>query len=59
MCIRGATIGDHRIERVLLDLDSSVNLIPYSVYLELGSSELKPSNCTLRLADRLFRTFRG
>jgi len=40
-------IGDHKIERELLDLGSSVNLIPYSVYLELGSGELKPSNCTL------------
>jgi len=28
-------------------LGSSVNLIPYSVYLELGLGELKPSNCTL------------
>jgi len=40
-------IGNHKIERALLDLGSSVNLIPYSVYLELGSGELKPSNCTL------------
>jgi len=39
-----------------LDLGSSVNLIPYSVYLELGLGELQPSNCTLQLADRSVRT---
>ena len=38
-------IGNHKIERALLDLGSSVNLIPYSVYLELGLGELKPSAC--------------
>ena len=42
-------IGNHKIERALLDLDSSVNLISYSVYLELGLGELKPSNYTLHL----------
>ena len=29
-------IGDHLIERALLDLGASVNLMPYSVYLQLG-----------------------
>ena len=52
-------IGNHKIEKKLLDLGSSVNLIPYSVNLELGSGELKPSNCTLHLADRSIRTPRG
>ena len=52
-------IGNHKIERALLDLGSSVNLIPYSVYLELGLGELQPSNCTLQLADRSVRTPRG
>ena len=52
-------MGNHKIERTLLDLGSSINLIPYSVYLELGLGELKPSNCTLQLADRSVRTPRG
>jgi len=52
-------IGNHKIEWALLDLGSSVNLIPYYVYLELGLGELKPSNCTLQLADRSVRTPRG
>ena len=40
-------------------MGSSVNLIPYSVYLELGLGELQPSNCNLQLADRSVTTSRG
>jgi hypothetical protein len=36
----------------LLDLGASVNLLPYSVYLQLGLGELKPTTMTLQLADR-------
>jgi hypothetical protein len=35
-----------------LDLGPSVNLLPYSVYLQLGLGELKPTTMTLQLADR-------
>jgi len=52
-------IGNHKIERALLDLGYSVNLIPYSVYLELGLGEWKPSNWTLQLADRSVKTDRA
>ena len=45
-------IGIHKIKRILLGLGSSVNLTPYSVYLELGLGEVKPSKYTLQLADR-------
>ena len=37
------TIGNHHIERELLDLGASVNLLQYSVYLQLGLGELKPT----------------
>ena len=40
------------VERTLLDLGASVNLLPYSVYKQLGLSELKPTTITLSLADR-------
>ncbi|XP_026454318.1 uncharacterized protein LOC113355622 [Papaver somniferum] len=46
------TIGDHIIDRALLDLGTSVNLLPYSVYEKLGLGELKPTHVTLQLADR-------
>jgi hypothetical protein len=45
-------IGVSQINRALLDLGASVNLIPYSVYLQLGLGELKPTMVTLQLADR-------
>jgi hypothetical protein len=42
-----------------LDLGASVNLLPYSVYLQLGLGELKPTSMTLQLADRLVKVPRG
>jgi hypothetical protein len=46
-------IGFSQIERALLNLGPSINLLPYSVYLQLGLGELKPTSKTLQLADRL------
>ena len=45
-------IGGTCIDKALLDLGASVNLLPYSVYKKLGLGELKPTNITLSLADR-------
>ena len=45
-------IGVSQIERALLDLGESVNLLPYSIYVQLGLGELKPTSMTLQLADR-------
>ncbi|RVW19323.1 hypothetical protein CK203_090381 [Vitis vinifera] len=45
-------IGGTQVEKALLDLGASVNLLPYSVYKELGLGELKPTSITLSLADR-------
>jgi hypothetical protein len=45
-------IGVSQINKVLLDLEASVNLLPYSVYLQLGLGELKPTTVMLQLADR-------
>ena len=52
-------IGDHHIEKALLDLGASVNLIPYSVYEELGLGELKRTHVTLQLADASIRYPKG
>jgi hypothetical protein len=46
------TIRVSHIEKALLDLGASVNLLPYSGYLQLGLGELKPTSMTLQLADR-------
>ena len=48
-------IGDYRIEHALLDLGVSVNLLLYSVYLQLNLCELKSTSTTLLLADRLVK----
>ena len=45
-------IGGTCVEKALLDLGASVNLLPYSVYKQLGLGELKPTTITLSLADR-------
>ncbi|KAL6319983.1 hypothetical protein AAG906_037060 [Vitis piasezkii] len=43
-------IGDSYVERALLDLGASVNLLPYSIYKKLGLGELKATTITLSLA---------
>ncbi|XP_058208240.1 uncharacterized protein LOC131321253 [Rhododendron vialii] len=53
------TIGGKRVEQTLLDLGASVNLLPYSVYQELGLGEMKPTRVTLQLANRSVRIPRG
>ena len=45
-------IGGTCIDKSLLDLGASVNLLPYSVYKQLGLGELKPTHITLSLVDR-------
>ena len=47
------------IDKALLDLGASVNLLPYSVYKQLGLGEIKPTNITLSLADRLVKIPKG
>ena len=42
-----------------LDLGASVNLMPYSIYLQLGLGELKPTHVELQLADRSIRKPNG
>ena len=52
-------IGGNCIDKSLLDLGASVNLLPYSVYKQLGLGELKPTNITLSLADRSVKIPKG
>jgi len=52
-------IGEHKIEKALLDLRASVNLLPYLVFQSLNLSELKPTYITLLLADRSVKVPRG
>ncbi|WKA06749.1 hypothetical protein VitviT2T_024634 [Vitis vinifera] len=52
-------IGGKVVEKALLDLGASVNLLPYSVYKQLGLGKLKPTSITLSLADRSVKIPRG
>ena len=52
-------ISGNCIEKSLLDLGASVNLMPYSVYKQFGLGELKPTNITLSLADRSVKIPKG
>ena len=52
-------IGGICVEKVLLDLGASVNLLPYSMYRQLGLGELKPTSITLSLADRSIKIPKG
>ena len=52
-------IGGTCINKALLDLGASVNLLPYSVYRQLGLGEMKPTNITLSLVDRSVKIPKG
>ena len=52
-------IGGTSIDKALLDLGASINLLPYSMYKQLGLWELKPTNITLSLADRSMKIPKG
>ena len=52
-------IGGNCIDKSLLDLGASVNLMPHSIYIQLGLGDLKPTNITLSLADRSVKIPKG
>ena len=52
-------IGNQRVDQALLDLGASVNLLPFTVYKQLGLGELRPTRVTLQLADRSVKVPRG
>ena len=52
-------IGGTCVEKALLDLGASVNLLPYSVYKKLRLGELKPTTITLSLANRSVKIPKG
>jgi hypothetical protein len=52
-------VGQKEIDKALLDLGAGVNLLPYSVYQQLGLGELKPTTVILQLADPSIKKPRG
>ena len=47
------------MEKSLLDLGARVNLLPYSMYMQLGLGEIKPISITLSLTDRSIKIPKG
>ena len=52
-------VGNSKLGHALVDLGASVNLLSYSLYVDLGLRELDPTNITLQLADRSVEILRG
>ena len=52
-------IGGTCVEKALLDLGASVNLLPYSMYKKLGLGELKPNTIILSPIDRSIKIPKG
>ena len=45
------TIGGTTLERAMLDLGASINLMPFTIYEQLGLNDLKKTTMSLLLAD--------
>jgi hypothetical protein len=52
-------IGSTEIGKALLNLGVGVNLLPYSMYHQLGLRELKPTTTILQLANRSIKKPKG
>ena len=52
-------VGNSKLGHALVDLGASVNLLPYSIYVELGLRELELTNINLQLVDRSVKIPRG
>ncbi|MBE2321312.1 retroviral-like aspartic protease, partial [Solirubrobacter sp. CPCC 204708] len=52
-------LGDHYVDRALVDFGASVNILPYSVYAKMDLGELKPTPTVLQFADRSTKVPRG
>ena len=52
-------IGNSIFERALCDLGASINLMPLSIFKQLGLGEARPTTVTLQLADISLKHSRG
>ena len=52
-------IGNSIFERALCDLGASINLMPLSIFRQLGLGEDRPTTVTLQLADRSLKHSQG
>ena len=57
--IISCTLGDYMIERPLLNLGASVNLLPFFMYLQFGLGVLKTHLCYLTVSRPLCKETEG
>nr|GEW15644.1 reverse transcriptase domain-containing protein [Tanacetum cinerariifolium] len=57
--IRAVRINQSLSYNALANLDASINLVPYSLYVKLSLKTLKPTKMGVRLADRSFQYLVG
>ena len=53
------TLGETKVDKAMLDLGASINVLPHSLYESLELGELRPTNVVIQLADRLTSIPRG
>ena len=46
------TIGNTQLEKAMLDLGASINVMPYSIYVSLKLGPLNKTGVVIQLADR-------
>jgi hypothetical protein len=51
--------GSSSVNYTLADLGASVNLMPYSIFENLGLEDLAPTRMSISLADRSVKYLRG
>ncbi|XP_017604891.1 uncharacterized protein LOC108451749 [Gossypium arboreum] len=51
--------GSLNVEKVLTDLGTNMNLIPYKMFKEQGLREPKPTRISIQIADRSIKYLRG
>ncbi|KAA0050551.1 uncharacterized protein E5676_scaffold945G00040 [Cucumis melo var. makuwa] len=54
MFLLPCTIGNRNISNAMLDLGASINVMPLSVFKDLGLNELEKTSICIQLADRSF-----
>ncbi|KAK5836570.1 hypothetical protein PVK06_012362 [Gossypium arboreum] len=52
-------IGSLNVEKALVDLGASINLMPYKMFKQFGLREPKPTRMSIQLADRSIKYPRG
>ena len=52
-------IGQTEISRALLDLEASINLLPFSIYQQLELGKLSTTQITIQLAERSVKVPKG